>query len=1135
MDSPEFKILEFIWFVIKWIASTIIFPLFKNKFSNIFMSPDEKNILASLATVPGFNNYEFNNFRKEFIEYIHPKFIKCKFDGKEFPKSKAKEAKMTFKELLEYITNDETDKKMHNRVLTIYAEAGMGKSRLLHYLAYRLLVLQKRTERHKNDKMPVNCLPIVTCGIYYTTFNHKSIKDLISDIKKRKDEGSTEIKYLLLDGFDECHEYHTGSESAANILNKLFEDINDILEDMNISRIVVTSRIDMLENEDKALKELSISIKGKSTPQPVDVIKIAYFDYKQVEKRYINIDKFNQYANADELEMQTGIRDKYKLLDEIRNHLKEAKKKEKEESILRIPFFIKYINLLYKDGGNTFNHLTHEVGLHAIVKDRIKHEFGKLVTANEKVEDLNVKITKKDEEDYKTEMMSFLGKIAFKMYNKEDGRLLLPSEEYRNILCKYPTQKERLFIIGESNFHFQHKLFYEYFIVYHLINDVIFNEKPEISLVKRREFFKQSNADKEFSQRLYAYILAEKYYEEIINNIKYFWSDNKSSVIVSKSPDVIKRLLEAKSIKIVDNPIWNIDRIILLFPSTESLQYRNFKIDDYRGRDSSQATKLLYDKFKTGVLPATKLQNYGDIEGYVDGRKLILNKEALLDASGANKFGELSVLDTTVDKIDVNELKELLKKFDSVDKINIRIEKKNDLESFVNAKIAKEIGLLVKVPPEELPELVKDVINRNLEKQEIYFCDVIKKEQIVAVLDNIKILEEKVIFLEQLYFIETYYSEFKNDDTTTIQKIFNDLFQKKPETLDKFIENWLQESTKKYKEHHPYIKNLTTLYAEALYLLLFPYSFRNVTNKEELYWLRKSAELGNAKGMHDLGNYYLGFRCDTTKYKPDYDKALYWLQKAAEQGLDTAQHDLADYYLEGKGQDKPDYDKALYWLQKAAEQGYNHAQMDLAKYYCNDYGLNKSNYDKALYWLHEFIERRDRNMSFLCEIIRDESKYETYKEIAELVKQRSTYLFKWIKNTAEQSNGWRKCGLASFYHKGLGLDKPDYDKAVEYILKAAEQSIADSANSSWINGIMSKFLNKDIEEWIDQRPELFQNFKKIAEQGSACGQYYLGRFYYKGIGKNKPDYKEARYWLMKSTEQGNAKAQELLNALPTYS
>jgi len=101
---------------------------------NFISKQHKRNILECLDNIGAFtcdfgkkNNKSY--FKKYFDKYTKPTFLTHRFFGNE------EKLIITFNKLFKYIIN----KKDYRRVLMIYAEAGMGKSRLLRFLAYKLL------------------------------------------------------------------------------------------------------------------------------------------------------------------------------------------------------------------------------------------------------------------------------------------------------------------------------------------------------------------------------------------------------------------------------------------------------------------------------------------------------------------------------------------------------------------------------------------------------------------------------------------------------------------------------------------------------------------------------------------------------------------------------------------------------------------------------------------------------------------------------------------------------------------------------------------------------------------------------------------------------------------------------------
>lgn len=95
-------------------------------------------------------------------------------------------------------------------------------------------------------------------------------------------------------------------------------------------------------------------------------------------------------------------------------------------------------------------------------------------------------------------------------------------------------------------------------------------------------------------------------------------------------------------------------------------------------------------------------------------------------------------------------------------------------------------------------------------------------------------------------------------------------------------------------------------------------------------WLTRSADLGDVRAWHSLGDMY--------HEKKDYDAAMQWYKKAADAGLADAQFDLGIMYDLGEGV-KQDFPEAMKWYQKAADQGYGPAFCNIAVLYYNGQGV----------------------------------------------------------------------------------------------------------------------------------------------------------------------------------------------------
>jgi len=344
-------------------------------------------------------------------------------------------------------------------------------------------------------------------------------------------------------------------------------------------------------------------------------------------------------------------------------------------------------------------------------------------------------------------MTAFFGRTSFIMF--KNSYLSLSMEEYTDINCKYHQERERLFMLrifknGKDFFQFQHKYFYEYFIIHHAIFNLINNnnnnnDQFSLLLDDRKKFFGinnfYQNHETQLRRCLYNLFLNDEQVRE------FFIKIIKTSFVRLETEDII----------IVDDPIWFIDRIILLLPLIRTLKYRKFQIN---GID--------------------------ELEEYVNNRFIELNNEALIDSKGADRFGKIFILDMTKGIFKT----EVIEYFGKIDEVRILIKNMNEFYKCLCINNINKIKLLVDTHLSDLPELVEKIVNENIKWQRFSFLNTIKFYDIDGVLniirnknlDKNKIVMNELIFIEQLHYIETYYSGFNNIDTNSLIEKFSDIF-----------------------------------------------------------------------------------------------------------------------------------------------------------------------------------------------------------------------------------------------------------------------------------------------------------------------------------------------------------------------
>ena len=300
--------------------------------------------------------------------------------------------------------------------------------------------------------------------------------------------------------------------------------------------------------------------------------------------------------------------------------------------------------------------------------------------------------------------------------------------------------------------------------------------------------------------------------------------------------------------------------------------------------------------------------------------------------------------------------------------------------------------------------------------------------------------------------------------------------------------------------------------AQAQYELGYAYYFgANGCEKDyakAFKWYSAAAKQGHAKAQFGLGGCYsLGRGVDK-----DYEQQVYWYKKAAEHGLAEAQTALGECYMYGDGVplDKKEAEK---WFIKAAKQGDEYACLNLGNLYKTD--------DKKSKAISYFKKHQDLWLKKYGEV--NVVVYNILKEM-EVEYNPGPPLSSPNNNMASrQESADSQTGPTDPVDQyNLGVDyyqKKDYDKAVYWFEKAAEQGIVEALYNLGVCYANGEGVSQDYTTaayW----------YEKAAEQGYAKAQLNLGHlyFHYNGVGV-KFDWEKALYWYEKAALQGNAKAQ----------
>ena len=131
--------------------------------------------------------------------------------------------------------------------------------------------------------------------------------------------------------------------------------------------------------------------------------------------------------------------------------------------------------------------------------------------------------------------------------------------------------------------------------------------------------------------------------------------------------------------------------------------------------------------------------------------------------------------------------------------------------------------------------------------------------------------------------------------------------------------------------------------------------------------------------------------------------------------------------------------------------------------------------------------------------------------------------YRCFKEAAEKyNNDVAQRYMGEIYFNGYGVEQ-DYEEAVKWYSKAAEQGDADAQNNLGYCYYFGEGVEQDYEEAVKW-------YTKAAEQGDAEAQFELAGCYERGEGVCQ-DFEEALKWYTKAAKQGQEEAQKALERL----
>lgn len=271
------------------------------------------------------------------------------------------------------------------------------------------------------------------------------------------------------------------------------------------------------------------------------------------------------------------------------------------------------------------------------------------------------------------------------------------------------------------------------------------------------------------------------------------------------------------------------------------------------------------------------------------------------------------------------------------------------------------------------------------------------------------------------------------------------------------------------------------------------------------YWLEKSAALGNASALCDLGVlYYAG-----QGVQPDYAKASDFFQKSADRGDSVAMFDLGCMYNQGI-YFKQDYAKAASLYQRAVDLGNADAMGNLGILYADGNGVPQD-YAKAADLYQKAVDGGN-----VASLINLAQLYEEGKGVPQDY-SRAFELYK----KAESLGNCKYIALSNCYMFGHGTEK-NYDMAVQYVIGAYEHNVTGKERTA--KNLLNTANNAKQNDPNYNRVPIYT---KAIELGSVDAMLALARMYESGDGVAQ-DLDKAESYYKDAARAGNKEAEDWL-------
>lgn len=297
---------------------------------------------------------------------------------------------------------------------------------------------------------------------------------------------------------------------------------------------------------------------------------------------------------------------------------------------------------------------------------------------------------------------------------------------------------------------------------------------------------------------------------------------------------------------------------------------------------------------------------------------------------------------------------------------------------------------------------------------------------------------------------------------------------------------------------------------------LFPYC---ISKEEQIYWLRRSAENGDASSQFGL---HFRYKNGADNFPVSQEKSIFWAYKAALNDQINAQVDLAEYYY-----NKNDIEKAIKWYKRVANETRTSGSMAypkaVATYTLGEIYLKNTDYDTAILYFtqcinhlnkislpskDEFFKTRIPPQEYI-EKINGLRKNQTLNQKPQDSRTATDELLESLIKRANNNDFEAQFQLSRAYLNGENGAQKDFKEAEKW----AKKAIANGDVKA--HGLLGDIYleNKNLKE-------AFQHLLIAAEAGYSEAQLRLSAYYI----DVKKDIQNGIKWAEKAAEQGDKEA-----------